>query len=370
MLKLFSITTRRGVLGIMGAAAAGLGLLATGSPVTAADFSGKTIEIIVPVAAGGGTDLWSRFWAAKVSKHLPGKPTILVRNLPGGGQITGGNSFAAHAKPDGLTLLASSGTGHFAYLLGDSRVKYDLRKMRTVLASPVGGIVVVRPELGAKGPADIRKLAGAKLKYGSQGATSQDLLSFYAFEQLGLDVAPIMGMRGRNDARLAYERGELNIDYQNLFLYDDQIEPMIKAGKSVPIFTFGMPGPDGGLVRDPVVPDIPHYAEAYEAVHGKKPSGLPWEVYQSFFVAGFGAQKLLSLPEGTPDDIVEAWTSAIKAAMAEPDFNSSKTEVLGPYEQFVGPEAEKMKMVATTVTPEARTAVISWLKERFNANVD
>ena len=142
MLKLFSITTRRGILGIMGAAASGLGLLATGSPAAAADFSGKTIEIIVPVAAGGGTDLWSRFWAAKVSKHLPGKPTILVRNLPGGGQITGGNSFAAHAKPDGLTLLASSGTGHFAYLLGDSRVKYDLRKMRTVLASPVGGIVV------------------------------------------------------------------------------------------------------------------------------------------------------------------------------------------------------------------------------------
>lgn len=370
MLKSLPNITRRNALGMMGAAASALALFATGSPAVAADFSGKTIEIIVPVAAGGGTDLWSRFWAARVAKHLPGQPTILVRNLPGGGQITGGNSFAANAKPDGLTLLASSGTGHFAYLLGDSRVKYDLQKLRTVLASPVGGVVVVRPETGAKGPEDIKKLASVELKYGSQGATSQDLLSFYAFEQLGLKVTPIMGMRGRNDARLAYERGELNIDYQNLFLWDDQIEPMIKAGKSVPIFTFGMPGPDGGLIRDPVVPDLPHYAEVYEAVHGKKPSGLPWEVYQSFFVAGFGAQKLLSLPEGTPDDIVDAWTNAIKAAMAEPDFASTKAEVLGPYEQFVGPDAEKMKMVATTVTPEARAAVIKWLKERFDADVN
>lgn len=360
---------RRAACAVLAALPA-IGLPLALSPARAADFAGKTIEIVVPVAAGGGTDLWARFWAAKVAKHLPGKPTILVRNQPGGGQITGGNAFAANAKPNGLMLLASSGTGHFAYLLGDSRVKYDLKKMRTIMGSPVGGVVVVLPSTGAKGPDDIKKLAGVPMKYGSQGATSQDLLSFYAFEQLGLTVAPIMGMRGRNDARLAYERGELNIDYQNLFLYDDQIEPMIRAGKSVPIFTFGMPGPNGELIRDPVMPQIPHYGEAYEMVHGKKPEGLPWEVYKSFFVAGFGAQKLLSLPEGTPDDIVDAWVKGIKAAMAEPDFASSKTEVLGPYDQFVGEEAEKIKIIATTVTPEAKAAVVKWLKERFNAAVD
>lgn len=352
------------------ALAAGAAFLAASDTSSAADFSGQTIEIIVPVAAGGGTDLWARFWAANAAQYLPGEPSIVVRNIPGGGHTTGGNWFVSNAQPDGLTLLASSGTGHFAYLLGDSRVQYELQEMRTILASPVGGVVVVRSGLGAEGPDDIATLADTELRYGSQGATSQDLLSFYAFEQLGLDVTPIMGMRGRNDAKLAYDRGELTIDYQNLFLYEDQIKPTIDSGESVPILTFGMPGPDGTLVRDPVMPDIPHYGEAYEMVHGEPPSGLPWEVYRSFFTAGFGAQKLLSLPAGTPDDIVDAWVSAIEQVMADDGFEERKGEVLGPYEQFVGDEAEEMKMLGTTVSDEAKEAVITWLKERFDADVE
>ena len=146
------------------------------------DFKGKTIEIVVPAAPGGGTDVWARFWAPRIQKHLPGQPNIVILNQPGGGQITGGNAFVANAKPDGLMLFASSGTGHFAYLLGDKRVKYDLSKVRTVLASPVGGLVMVRSGQGAEGPQDVKKLADKQLKYGSQGATSQDLLSFYAFD--------------------------------------------------------------------------------------------------------------------------------------------------------------------------------------------
>jgi tripartite-type tricarboxylate transporter receptor subunit TctC len=340
------------------------------SAAQAVDFTGKTIEIVVPAAPGGGTDVWARFWAPRIQRHLPGQPNIIILNQPGGGQITGGNAFAQNAKPDGLMLFSSSGTGHFAYLLDDKRVKYDMSKFRTVLASPVGGLVMVQGDVGVSGPQDIKKLSGVSLKYGSQGATSQDLLSFYAFEQLGLNVEPIMGMRGRNDARLAFERGELTIDYQNSFLYKDQLEPLIREGKAVSLFTFGAPGPDGTIVRDPVIPEIPHYAELYETVHGKKPDGLEWEVYRSFFTAGYGAQKLLNLPDGTPDAIVDAYVQAIEAAMAEPDYKDNIETILGPYEQFVGAAAEQLKVQATHVSPEAKQAVLKWLKERFDADVD
>ncbi len=353
--------TRR-ALGALAAAA----FAASGLPAAAADFSGKTVEIIVPAGEGGGTDLWARFYAPLLQSRLPGGPSVVVRNMPGGGHTTGGNFFAANAGPDGLMLLASSGTGHFNYLLGDPRVKYDFAEMRTVAAGPVGGVMYVAGDLGVSGPEDIAKLQGAALRYGSQGPTSQDLLSFYALEQLGIVPSPIFGMRGRSDARLAFERGDLNIDYQSTFAYDQNVAPMVEAGRAVPIFTFGMLDEEGALVRDPAFPDLPHFGEVYEAVNGGPLSGVAGNVYMSFFAAGFGAQKLLSLPASTPDDIVAAYDEALLTAQTDPDYLARREEVLGPYEQVMGPAAERMKGVATTVSAEARSAVAAWLKERFD----
>ena len=78
------------------------------APVRAADFAGETIEWIVPFKEGGGTDRWARFYAPLLSQHLPGQPKIVVKNIPGGGSITGANQFARRAKPDGLTIFGSS----------------------------------------------------------------------------------------------------------------------------------------------------------------------------------------------------------------------------------------------------------------------
>jgi tripartite-type tricarboxylate transporter receptor subunit TctC len=338
--------------------------------VSAADFSGKTIEIIVPAGEGGGTDLWARFYSPLLQRYLPGEPTVVVRNLPGGGHTTGGNFFANNAQPDGLMLLASSGTGHFNYLLRDSRVQYEFTDMRSIAASPVGGVMFVAGSVGASGIDDFETLQGATLRYGSQGATSQDLLSFYALEQLGMIAQPIFGMGGRSDARLAFERGDLNVDYQSTFAYDSNIAPLVETGAAVPLFTFGMLDNDGQLVRDPAFPDIPHFGEAYEIVHGEAMSGVVEEVYMAFFTAGFGAQKLLSLPAETPADIIDAFGSALKAAEADPDYEARKEDLLGPYTQFIGDDAETMKQIATSVSDTARTAVAEWLEERFEVKVE
>jgi tripartite-type tricarboxylate transporter receptor subunit TctC len=349
------------------ACAALSGALGFVSEARAVDFSGKTIEIIVPASEGGGTDIWARFYTPFFQRHLPGNPSVVVRNMPGGGHTTGGNFFANNAQPDGQMLLASSGTGHFNYLLGDSRVQYEFAEMRTIAASPVGGVMYVAGNLDVTGPEDMAALQDKQLRYGSQGPTSQDLLSFYALEQLGIMAEPIFGMTGRSDARLAFERGDLNIDYQSTFAYEPNIAPLVEAGEAVPIFTFGMLDGDGKLIRDPAFPDLPHFGEAYEMVHGEPLSGTEEEVYMSFFAAGFGAQKLLSLPADTPEDIVAAFVDALETAQQDPEFAERKEELLGPYPQFIGDEAEKMKVIATSVSSEARAAVAEWLRERFDA---
>ncbi len=143
------------------------------------NFKGKTVEWIIPFKVGGGSDKWARFYAPLLSEALPGKPNVVVKNVPGGGSTQGANFFAQRAKPNGLTILGTSGSTQFPYLLDDKRVKYEYKDWKVVLGSPTGGVVYVSPKLGVTDAKDILKLKGKGLKYGSQGATSLDLVPHY-----------------------------------------------------------------------------------------------------------------------------------------------------------------------------------------------
>jgi tripartite-type tricarboxylate transporter receptor subunit TctC len=348
--------------------AGALAALAANSAL-AADFAGKTIEWIIPFKEGGGSDKWARFYAPMLAGALPGKPRVVVRNMPGAGSTRGANHFASRAKPDGLTILGTSGSTQFPYLLGDRRVRYEYKDWNVVLASPTGGVVYLNPALGVKSAKDLGKLKGQTLLYGSQGATSLDLIPLLAFEILGLDVRPVFGMRGRSAGRLAYERGEVNIDYQTTSAYLSQVVPLVKAGRAVPIMSWGALGKDGSIVRDPTVPDLPHFAEVYEAIHGRKPSGPAWHAWRTFFVAGFPGQKMVFLPKGTPPTVVATYRAAFAKVVAAPGFKAKAAKRLGIYEQHTGKEAEATKHLATTIAAEDRKWVQDWLVRRFNVKL-
>jgi len=71
----------------------------------AVDFSGKTVTWLVPFGAGGGSDKWARYYAPMLSKALPGNPTVVVQNCPGGSGTKCSNQFAQIKNGDGLTIL-------------------------------------------------------------------------------------------------------------------------------------------------------------------------------------------------------------------------------------------------------------------------
>ena len=361
------MTQSRSTIALYAAALAGAAALFSILPAaTAADFSGKRIEFVIPFGTGGGSDVWARFLAPRLGEALPGKPVVAVRNEPGGGSITGTNQFAARAKPDGLTILGTSGSTQFPYLLGDSRVKYDYKDWTVVLATPTGGVVYAQPELGAKSADDVMKLKGQRLVYGSQGATSLDLVVPLAFEILGLDLQVVFGMKGRGPARLAFERGESTVDYQTTAAYLRSVGPLVKTGKAVPLWAWGAIDDKGELVRDPTFPDLPHFGEVFEKVHGRKPSGTGWNAWKAFFAAGFAAQKMVFLPKGTPKDIVEAYRQAVARMVAAPDFNDAAQKALGDFDQGIGPRAERLAEIATTVDPQSRAFVRDWLTRKYN----
>ena len=169
------------------------------------DFSGEQITWIIPFRVGGGSDVWSRLYAPFFQKYLPGNPIVAVKNMPGGGSITGGNHFEQRVRgDDGLTVFGSSGSTSFPYLLGNSKVRYDFAKYHIVFASPTGGVAYINPELGVKSAADLKGFT-KEMNYASQGATSLDIVPLLGFDLLGLNVKAVFGYKGRGAGRVAFE---------------------------------------------------------------------------------------------------------------------------------------------------------------------
>lgn len=356
--------------GLAASAIAAISVAVSAPAFAEVNFAGRTIEWWMPFSEGGGSDVWARFYAPYLSKHLPGNPNVIVRNVPGGGSITGTNEFVARARPDGLALIGTSGSTQFPYLLGDRRVRYEYADLEPVIVSPTGGVVYIPASFEVADASELGKIADRELVYASQGATSLDLVPLLAFEVLGLNVRHVFGMTGRGDGRLAFERGEATIDYQTSSAYLTNVAPMVESGNVIPLFSWGVLDAEGNVQRDPTFPDIPHFVEAYEMMHGEAPSGVAFDAYKSFFGSGFAAQKPAMLPEGTPPEIVEVYRQAFIDAVNDPELQAAKGEILGDYEQAVGDDVAGLYTVATSIDPEARDWVREYLTQNFQVMLD
>ncbi len=94
-------------------------------PLIAADFyEGKTIRINVGSPPGGGFDTYARLIARHLPKHIPGKPSMIVQNMPGGGGLIAANYLYNVSRPDGLTIGHILWTVPQMEYLGISAVKY------------------------------------------------------------------------------------------------------------------------------------------------------------------------------------------------------------------------------------------------------
>jgi len=363
-------------------------------------FEGKTIDWVIPFKEGGGGDTWARFNARFFQRHIQGNPSVVVNNIPGGGSIKGANLFAERVKPDGLMILGTSGTTQMPYLLDDPRVRYDYQKYKPIMAYPTGGVAYVSPDIVSeklknwkpaneaeqieKSVAIIKELRdkGVAMKYGSQGPTSLDVVTMYSFDLLGLDVQAVFGFRGRGAGRLAFERGEVKIDYQTSSAYLKNSVPLVENREAIPIFSFGALDENGNLIKDisfknsPVGVfegdtlrmNIPHFGEVYSRL-GNELKGIQWNTWFAFMSAGFGGMKLLLTPKETPNYIVEEFHKGIRAMKQDPEYIKNKFKALGEYDQPIGKQADRIFDLATNVGKEEKTFMKQWLREKFDLNI-
>ena len=362
-MTVFALSHGRAYAGMLAAL-----LVAAPAAAQKVDFAGKRIEMIVPFPPGGGSDVYSRALAPYLEKYLPGNPTIVIRNVPGGGSITGANQFNTRAKPDGMHVLISSSSTVMNYVFQRPKFELDLSKMLPVVLSPQGSVVYVAPSLGVRSAREIAKLKGQKLTFGGGGPTGAEMRVTTLFELLGLDVKYVWGT-SRGPVRLAFERGEFNINYDTTPGYLKNASQLVKSGKAVPLFALGILDESGNLKRDPNFDDLPNFAEVYEIMHGKKPAGPAYEAWKAILRMGVMANKSILLPAGTPPPVVEAWRTAMRKTLDDPEFEAKASAVIEGYPQFVGETARPILNSATTLTPEVWNWIKNFLKTKHDVTI-
>ena len=331
-------------------------------------YEGKTIEVIIPFPVAGGSDIWIRTIGPYLEKQISGNPRFTFRNIGGGRGIPGMMEFALKAKADGLILLVSSATNYFPVLLGDKAAKYDFRQWKPLLVNPVGGVVYVSPATGVKKVEDLPKAKG--LAYGGISAIGLDMIPLISFELLGVEVKGVLGFKGRGEARLAFERGENNIDYQTTPAYNTQVIPLIKEGKAIPLMTFGQLDESGNIVRDPAVPDLPTVPEVYEKLRGKKPSGRFWDAYKAFMPSAFAVQKILWVKADAPAEVRRLFYEAGGRLEKDKEFLTRTENVLGGYPLSRGDRLEKSIQQAFQIDAETQQFVKEWVQKKYSVKLD
>ena len=174
-------------------------------------YQGKTIRLIVSQSPGGGFDTYSRTIARHMFKHIAGKPTIIVQNMPGAGNLIATNYLYNIAKPDGLTVGNFVGGVILEQLLGRKGIEFDARKFEWIgvpiryhpvcVISKASGIANMDKWVSSKTPV---KLGGT-----GPGSTS-DQIPRILKAALGLPIQAVSGYKGTSDIRLAVEGGEVD----------------------------------------------------------------------------------------------------------------------------------------------------------------
>jgi tripartite-type tricarboxylate transporter receptor subunit TctC len=266
----------------------------TGS-VSAQSYPSHPIRLVSPNPAGGANDTIARIVINKLSEILGVQ--IVIDNRGGAGGLIGGE-IAAHASPDGYTLLAGSVSTHSFAPIIHAKLGYDpVRDFAPIsLFAIAQNLLVVHPSVPVANVKELIALAKSKrgtLNYASGGTGSTSHFAVALF----VSVADI----NRETVHVPYKGGApaitATIARETQFYFGPMAGgtvPHVKAGRLKALAV-------GGAKRSPVLPEVPTVAE----------SGLP--AYQSS--GWFG----LLAPAGTPTALIARLNQAVVAAVASPD---------------------------------------------------
>ncbi|MCM0758931.1 tripartite tricarboxylate transporter substrate binding protein [Sporomusa sphaeroides DSM 2875] len=270
----------------------------------------KPITLVVPMAAGGSTDMLGRT-IEKVWTKYSSQP-IQILNKPGGGGVEG-SKYVSRAKPDGYTLLMGTGSGHDIVMPHIQKVEYDPFKDLTFVSRlSIHTVVVLAP---ADSPfnsiKDVVEWAKKENKPVTAAVSTKagavDLVMRGLGKSTGINITPIPHAGGAQ-ALTSLMGNQTTIGGA----HPTEAMSQIKAGRVKPL---GI----ATLERDPAMPNVPTLKE----------QGIDFYTW--------GSIKGIALPKDTPKEIVDYYADIFKKISEDPEYKKTMDDMMQPV-MYLGPE--------------------------------
>lgn len=291
-----------------------------------ADFyKGKTINFYIGSAPGGGYDTYGRLVVRALGKHIPGKPEVLPRNMPGGSSRVAASYVYNVASKDGLSLGMVNQELPLAQALGES-LQFDASTFNWIGTPDTDNRVVVT--LSSSG---VKTIADAKTKEVTMGGSGPIEASGYPEmlnTMVGTKFKTIKGYVGGNAIYLAMERGEVDGRADNAWeSWKGDRGEWVRGGKIHVLVQVG-------LAKAPDLPDVPLLVDLATNPEDR-------EVLKLISSSTSIGHPVIA-PPGVPADRVKALRAAFNEAMQDPVVLADAEKQRRPIRPVTGEELHKI----------------------------
>jgi tripartite-type tricarboxylate transporter receptor subunit TctC len=270
-----------------------------------ADFyRGKQLKLVIRAAPGGNYDLYMRLLGRHIVRHIPGNPTAIPMNMPGGGGLLALNYAVSVAPHDGTVLTMVTQTTPMDQALGlDKNLKVDMRKLNWIgNMSDENSFVVTTKNSPAKTLEDARR---REVPLAATGAGGVEILLVSVLNNvLGTRFKPIVGYRSGPEMNLAMERGEAEARTTTNLRALFATSPKGAADFNVIV--------QGGVKKDKNYPNVPFMSDMASNANDK--------LVLDFISRVLALARPVATNEDVPPERIAALRRAFDATMVDPEF--------------------------------------------------
>ena len=312
-------------------------------PANEAFYKGKTINMVIGYSPGGGYDTYARLVARFMADHIPGKPTIVPRNMPGASSRVAAAFVYNVAPKDGTTLATGDQSLSVAQAMGE-KLQFDTTKFNYIGNPSAENNTTVTWHTSP-----VKTIEDAKKQEVPMGATGGSTSSQYPRAMnavLGTKFKVIIGYPGGNDINLAMERGEVAGRGSNSWASWKATRPDWLRDKKINILV------QIGLNKAPDLPDVPILMDLATNPEDKA-------VLRLLSAPSTIGRPIFTTP-GVPEDRVKALRAAFDATVKDPAFLEEAKKANLEVDPVSGEELQRIvnEIVATPEPIAKRLAEI------------
>lgn len=280
----------------------------TAQPASAdavSDFYKKTtIRILVGYPPAGSYTAYAQMGARHIGRYIPGKPRVIIQNMPGAGSLVAANYFANVAPRNGSMIGIFADTLAVSQLLFPKKAKFNAKDFHYIgRFTPVNPVFMVRSDAGVKTFKDVQ---AKEIIVGCTGAGSQSYIMPRAMKSLlGAKFRMICGYRGSAAQTLALVRGEIQAQSSAWASWRIRYLDEIKRGELIPIVQVG-------LTREAELPNL-------TLMHELTSDPDKQRILKFLSTGGFIGRSL-SAPPGLSADKLKALRTAFSQMIKDPEF--------------------------------------------------